>query len=392
MSNEKILVINDEAEIRSLTRLILEEQGYQVFDAPDGLKGVEHALKTLPDLILLDVMMPEMDGYETCKRLKSNSKTKNTPVIFLSSLTKPADKIKGLELGAVDFVNNVVDKGELLIRVKIQLELKSLTQALRNANLQLTQKQEALDKDLKAAALIQRSFLPPAKMKFDQLNVAWSWTPSSRLGGDIFNVERHDTSKIVLYMLDVSGHDVPSALVTVSVSQFLHQKNTPAAPLLSPKEILAELDKEYPIERFDRFFTIAYLILDLTTGELSYSSAGHPPGVLLRPNQPPQLLNQGGPIIGLSGNFSFDEESVKLTAGDKVILYTDGVTESESSNGQLFGAERLYALLDVIKKEPVERIVETVQQTLTDFRQNKHSKDDISLLGFEFKGAELGAT
>lgn len=387
MSNEKILVINDDAEIRSLTRLILEEQGYQVFDAPNGLKGIEEALKTLPDLILLDVMMPEMDGYETCKRLKNNSKTKNIPVIFLSSLTKPADKIKGLELGAVDFVNNVVDKGELLIRVKIQLELKSLTQALRNANQQLTQKQEALDKDLKAAALIQRSFLPPAKMKFDQLNVAWSWTPSSRLGGDIFNVERHDTSKIVLYMLDVSGHDVPSALVTVSVSQFLHQKNTPVAPLLSPKEILAELDKEYPIERFDRFFTIAYLILDLTTGELSYSSAGHPPGVLLRSDQPPQLLNQGGPIIGLSGKFSFDEESVKLAAGDKVILYTDGVTESESSNGQLFGAERLYGLLDVIKKEPVERIVETVQQTLTDFRQNKHSKDDISLLGFEFKGA-----
>src|SRR4029077_804974 len=131
-TKEKILVVNDDDGIRAIMQHVLEENGYETFEAGNGHIGIEQSINLVPDLILLDIMMPEIDGFETCSKLKTNPATKNIPVIFLSSLTSPKDKIKGLELGAVDFINNSMDQGELLARVQTQLKIKSLSQALRD--------------------------------------------------------------------------------------------------------------------------------------------------------------------------------------------------------------------------------------------------------------------
>jgi sigma-B regulation protein RsbU (phosphoserine phosphatase) len=381
---EKILVINDDDTIRELTQLILQARGYETFEANSGATGIEQADRNKPDLILLDIMMPEMDGYETCQKLKASSLTMDIPVLFFSSLTSPKDKIKGLELGAVDFISNVADQGEFIARVQTHLNIQSLKRTLMDSNAQLSRKQKNLDEDFHAAAMIQRSFLPPTNFNISNFQLASLWLPANLLGGDIFNTIQCSQEKIIFYMIDVSGHDVPSALVTVSVSQYLHQQNTTSTCLLSPKQMVLALDKEYPIERFNRYFTIFYIVFDIQTGTFSYCCAGHPPAVVLSKNKDLKLLDRGGTIIGLNRASSFEEGVEVLSPGDKIILYTDGVTEMKNQDNELYGTERLYALLEKIKNKPVAEIVNWIQISLEAFGKGVVAQDDISIMCFEY--------
>lgn len=381
--NEKILVINDDDGIREMTVLILQSHGYATCEARNGKEGIEKAIQEIPDLVLLDIMMPEMDGYEVCTHLKANPITKEIPVVFLSSLNMPKEKIKGLELGAVDFINNVVDQGELLARVQTHLKIKSLTNELIKKNQQLSKKQQILDENLSAAALIQTSFLPPAEVKMSQLNIAWLWLPSYTLGGDIFNVIQLN-GKTVFYIVDVSGHDVPSALVTISVSQFLHQENGPHKTIRSPKDMMTELDNEYPIERFDRFFTIFYALLDLETKKLTYSCAGHPPAMILSKDGI-RLMENRGTIIGLSMNYPFEESEESLLVGDKIFFYTDGIIEQKNAKEELYGIRRLLNLLEKIKDESVSSIIKLVNESLFEFKGDMPVQDDVSMMIVEIK-------
>lgn len=288
----------------------------------------------------------------------------------------------------MDFINNVADQGELIARVQTHLNIRSLTQSLKKSNEELITKQKNLDNDLHAAAMIQRSFLPSPNFKISNLNFASLWLPANPLGGDIFNTIECDPNKIICYMIDVSGHDVPSALVTVSVSQYLHQQNVSASCLLSPKQMMVALDKEYPLERFDRYFTIFYMVFDISTGTFSYSCAGHPPAILLSPYKTPKLLCHCGPIIGLNLAVPFEEGEETLTPGDKLVIYTDGVTDVKNRAHELYGADRLYALLETIKNDSVEEIIRKIKVSLNSFADGVAALDDISIMCFEFNKFE----
>ena len=274
---------------------------------------------------------------------------------------------------------------------------------LKQLNQELLDKQKRLDEDLVAAAEIQKSLLPKKIDSAENLEVAWEFEPCEHTGGDIFNMFQLDDDHWGIHMLDVSGHGVQAAMVTVSVSQFLQPnsghlfsrkagKSAKAYELRSPAEVLVALDSEFPFERFNNFFTIAYLIINTKTGELRYSNAGHPHSIVLRKNGTLELLQMGGPAIGtgdfhlLSGKANrFEEGHSQINPGDKLFVYTDGIVEYENPDSEFYGTERFYEALRFRQGESVADIVGQCMKALWDFGKNAKPQDDITLLGLELK-------
>jgi len=259
----------------------------------------------------------------------------------------------------------------------------------------LMEKQMRLNEDLEAAAGIQRSLLPHGSLDMETMEVAWRFLPCDTIGGDIFNVVRLDETHWAIYMLDVSGHGVPSALVTVSASQMLHPQRglllkkaiqpPPYYEIRGPSEVLNLLDQEYPIERFNKYFTIAYLILDVKTSLVRYSNAAHPPPILVRRDGSLELLEEGGTIIGMGGVLPFEEGEKKLGPGDKLFVYTDGIPEYEDQGRRLYGQERFCEALLKLKDHPIAEIVDGVIEALMTYGERQPPRDDITLLGIEIK-------
>ncbi len=390
----KILIVDDNIVNRKLLGGILSKQGYELVEAEDGLAAIELANNEEPDLILLDIVMPKKDGYEVCKELKSDPHTADIPIIFLSAKNEVKDKIKGFELGGADYVTKPFDRGEVLARVKAHLKIRFLTKELIKSNAELLRKQKSLDEDLKAASEIQKSLLPKLKGKIEIGEIAWEFMPCGRVGGDLFNFFPLDENNWAIYILDVSGHGVPSAMVAVSVSQMLNPHTTyilkvgtsdsPYYKISSPSEVLGLLDKEYPIDRFEKFFTMSYLVLDFREGVLRYSNAAHPPPVLLHRDGSFELLKEGGTIIGMGGMLPFEEGVRHLESGDKLILYTDGIIEYQNKSGEFYGEERFYANLQKFSHCSVKRLVKEIVDSLVNFGEYVEPQDDITLLGYEF--------
>lgn len=393
---DKILIADDEIVNRKLLANILKKENCELIEAGDGDEAIELTLQELPDLILLDIMMPGKDGYEVCHELKRDSRSADIPIIFFSARGETEDKIKGLELGGVDYLTKPFDKREVLARVKAQLKIQNLTKALKRANNDLIRKQKRIDENLKAGAEIQRSLMAINPPDAKTIDVVWRFMPCQRIGGDIFNILRLDEEHWAIYMLDVSGHGITSSMVAVSVSQmlqprvgFLLKKNIEKAPyyeIVPPTEVLNEMDREYPIERFDKFFTISYCILNVKDGTLRYSNAGHPPPVLLRKDGSLELLNEGGTIIGMGGLLPFEEGRRKLCSGDKLFLYTDGIAEYQNEDGLFYDEDRFFAELKRLKDRLLSNIIDGVIESMMSFGNNTEPQDDISLLAVEFRG------
>ncbi len=393
---EKICIVDDNMVNRKLLTGILKMEGYDLIEAEDGEEGIDITLKELPDLILLDIMMPRKDGYEVCRILKNDQRSAHIPIIFLSAMSQVEDKIKGLDLGGADYVTKPFDRGEVLARVRAQLNIARLTKEVLEANRELIEKQRRLNEDLEAAAGIQQSLLPQETPDMKHLNIAWRFMPCDQIGGDIFNVLRLDENHWGVYMLDVSGHGVPSALVAVSASQMLHPQRglllkkaidpPPYYEIRDPSDVLNILDKEYPIERFNKYFTITYLILNSKEGLIRYSNAAHPHPILLRRDGTLEFLDEGGTIIGMGGVLPFEEGSKKANPGDKLIIYTDGIVEYQDRNERFYGEDRFHDQLRQLKDRPISTVIDGIIDAVMDFGDFETPRDDITLLGFEFTG------
>jgi sigma-B regulation protein RsbU (phosphoserine phosphatase) len=276
---------------------------------------------------------------------------------------------------------------------------------LKQLNQELLEKQKRLNEDLVAAAEIQKSLLPLSVDAVENLKVAWKFEPCEHMGGDIFNLFQLDDDHWAVYVLDVSGHGVQAAMVTVSVSQFLQPnsghlfsrksgKSSTTRVLKTPAEVLAALNGEFPFERFNNFFTITYMIINTKTGDLIYSNAGHPHSIVLRKDGKMELLQSGGPAIGigdlplLSGHENrYAEGRPHLAPGDKLFIYTDGIVDYQNPEGEFYGTDRFYQTLEALQGESVQGIVEKAVRSLMDFGNNAEPLDDITLLGLEFKKA-----
>ena len=293
MDKPSILIIDDAPGTGGYLLEVLS--GYAPRLAGSGAEGLALLEQVAPDLVLLSASLADTDGFELCRKIKTGSDNRELPLIFVSSQNDPKDKIKGLESGAGDFLSEPFDPGEILARVRTQLELHRLTRRLRQANenlssalVEIRKQNRTLKIELEAAAAVQRALLPGPARDIPNLSLEWRLSPSASVAGDLLDWFVLDKSRIGFYLADVSGHGAASGLIAASI----HQALTPRADQSSlvralvadggewapsaPVEIAGELEKIFPYDRFEKYFTMVYGVLNHRTGVLSYLTAGHP--------------------------------------------------------------------------------------------------------------------
>ena len=394
-----ILAVDDTPANLQVLAGMLKDRGYKVRPVPGGKLALAAARRDPPDLILLDINMPEMTGYEVCEHLKADDALKGIPVIFISALTEQLDKVKAFAIGGVDYLTKPFQMEELHARVETHLKLRRLQVELEAANARLAEANGRMSRDLKAAAKIQEAFLPRETPRVPGADFAWAYRPCDELAGDGLNVVFLGDGRVGLYVLDVSGHGVAAALLSVTLSRLLSPPSDPSSILIRegavrdrfdvtpPAEVAARLNRLFPFDgATEQFATLVYGILDARTGEFRYVSAGHPGPVHLPAGAGPVILASQGYPIGLAAD-AYEERSVHLGTGDRLYLYSDGVPEAMDPTGEPFGDARLLEAVGRGRPEPLQAGVATLLGEISRWHGSGKPLDDISILAVEVSAA-----
>jgi PAS domain S-box-containing protein len=269
---------------------------------------------------------------------------------------------------------------------KANTDLRLEIEERKRVEYELKQKQQQIEKDLEVAATIQKSLIPAFSPNLSAIRIAWIFEPCVQVGGDLFNFFLSDEDQISFYMLDACGHGVSAALLAAAASQSLHSADE--LKITQPQTVLNSLDRVFPFERFDSYFTISYATIDVAKGLLAYSNAGHPPPILQHTDGSLEVLNCHGPVIGLGSGAVFSQEERNLMPGDKLILYTDGILDHQNPSGEMFGQSRLFKILQQYKDAPLQQAMQSIKNSLYKFSNSEKSDDDITLLMIEYVGKE----
>lgn len=389
-----ILVVDDTPANLQVLAGMLKDRGYKVRPVPSGKLALLAAERDPPDLILLDINMPEMNGYEVCEHLKADDKLMGIPIIFISALTDQLDKVKAFATGGVDYITKPFQMEELHARVETHLKLRRLQIELEETNAQLSKVNNRMSRDLQAAAKIQETFLPRKVLCVPGVDFAWSYQPCDELAGDGLSIIPLGDGKVGLYVLDVSGHGVASALLSVTLSRLLSPPSVPSSILMRdgdrggfdiapPAEVADRLNQLFPFDpSIEQLTTMIYGILNTATGEFRYVSAGHPGPVHLPYRADPVILESEGFPIGLA-NEVYEERSVCLGAGDRLYLYSDGVPEAMNPAGDQFGDARLLDAIVQGRSVPLQENVSTLLGEIKRWHGTGRPHDDLSILAVE---------
>jgi sigma-B regulation protein RsbU (phosphoserine phosphatase) len=394
-----ILVVDDTPANLQVLAGMLKDRGYKVRPVPGGKLALLAARRDPPDLILLDINMPEMNGYEVCDHLKADDGLRGIPVIFISALTEPLDKVKAFATGGVDYLTKPFQMEELHARVETHLKLRRLQVELVAAYAGLAAANGRMSRDLRAAAKIQESFLPRAVPRVAGADFAWAYRPCEELAGDGLNVVPLGGGRVGLYVLDVSGHGVAPALLSVTLSRLLSPPSDPSSILVGggggtgrsevtpPAEVAARLNRLFPFDpATEQFATLVYGVLDATTGEFRYVTAGHPGPVHLPVGGSPVVLESRGFPIGLADD-AYTERTVRLAVGDRLYLYSDGLPEAMNPAGEQYGDARLLAAVEGGRSVSLAAAVAALQAEVERWCGAAGRHDDMSIVAAELSAA-----
>jgi sigma-B regulation protein RsbU (phosphoserine phosphatase) len=387
MDKQKVLIVDDTPQNIHVLMETLKDS-YKIVAATSGAKALQLATREpLPDLILLDVMMPEMSGYEVCEQLKKDPLTEKIPVIFVTALHEAGDEERGLELGALDFITKPFHPALVKARVRNQLELKRHRDHLEEEVQRRTQEllasnlaRQKLENELDVARGLQRSMLANERFALPGGDGALAalLRPARAVGGDLYDYSLLDGNKLLLVLGDVSDKGVAAALFMVRALTLL-RSFAPKVPdpgnLLSLVNVALCRDNDTFM-----FVTLACCIIDLETMQWSFASGGHEPPLVLGQGDPYFLELEAGPALGLLDDAVFPVHRGQLAPGSTLLLYTDGVTEAEDSSQDCYGTERLLRAAEKLKSASPGDLVEGISADVVEFVGCYEQSDDLTML------------
>ncbi|MFM1802227.1 MAG: hypothetical protein RJA81_1579 [Planctomycetota bacterium] len=382
----RILVVDDIEENRDILARRLKRRGLEVAMATNGRHALEVLAKEQFDAVLLDVMMPELDGYSTLLQMKQESHLKHIPVIMISSLDELESVTKCIEAGAEDYLPKPFNPILLGARLSASLEKKALRDAEQNYLKEIQTTQARLSRELNDASKYVRDLFPEPVVDDRGLSTSWHAVPCSELAGDAFGYHWIDSDHFAIYLLDVCGHGVRPCLLAASVLNVLRSGAT-GADMLNPSAVMSALNSLFPMERQNNlYFTIWYGVYSRVSGQLNYANAGHPDAILLKPSSDGQnqiiRMTSTGSVIGAFDDAEYDSESISIEPGSTLIVFSDGCFEIEDQEGVMMNIsdiETFFSRNDGGKTRPEDWYNEA-----RSLNREASMNDDFTMLRIDF--------
>lgn len=379
---QTVLVIDDEPVARVSLSARLKRLGYRVLEAVDGKAGVALLRSERPDLIIVDWMMPEMDGPTFCEQVRQDPDFRSTQLLLMTGHDQPQQIAEGLARGADDFLSKAASKQEIMARVQAGMRAATLVRTLERARDEIQRKQAALEHELQSAAQYVESLLPEQGDILPGVELVHAYRPSRTLGGDLFNVVHWDPQTLGLYLLDASGHGVSPALRSASLSTFLrgdslaHQVGSN-----DPGTILTEANRRFPLTEDGDYFTIVFVRLDLAAHGLAYASAGHGGAFLHRRSGELVWLTRPGLPLGFDPASVYPTVDVLYEPGDRLYLFSDGLYEVPGPAGELWGQQRLQEAVTRMGRRPMRDVIPALIGEASRWLGHDLFPDDVAVMG-----------
>ena len=456
-----VLIAEDSRMQAKILQKRLTEAGHTVRWAENGQLALEMARERRPEIIISDIEMPVATGYEFCKAVKTDPALRTVPFILLSTLSDPIDIIRGLDAGADNYVTkpyepdyllgrmqallatplaeseeaaaatlevslagqkfqvkagrqqvlnllvstfeNAVSKNQELVVANQELSvardsLQKTNEELTSLNAEISRINAQMVRDLTAAAKVQRSLLPADDVSLPGIEIAWRYVPCHSLAGDFLNIFQLDEERVGLFVVDVSGHGVPSSLMAVTVGRFLTPKVSDSSILVrqgadgkvvvaTPAEVATQLNHLFQADEFSGlYFTMLYGVLHVPSGRLDYASGGHPALVRIpAAGGAPEFHGAEGFPIAFVPEVEYGQQTLQLESGDRIYLYSDGVPEAMDKDQEAYGDEKMAACLDAGRGGPLAGSVGSLLEAVEAWCQPKGPLDDVTILGVEWK-------
>ncbi|MCC5815135.1 MAG: SpoIIE family protein phosphatase [Leptospira sp.] len=371
LNSLRILVVDDEPINRQVLKNQLSKENYIILEAgsgPEAIRIIEN--EQTPDLVILDVMMPVMNGYEVCAKLREKYKLQELPILLIITKNQIQDVVIGLEAGANDYLSKPFDKRELMTRVRNLLTIKQATQEQT--------KYLSYQNEMKIAKSLQTSILPEMPPQLPGIHFAYDYTPMEQVGGDFFDFHLINDQRIGVIIADVSGHGVPAALVA---SMFKIAASIQFEKSNNPGELLTNINRTLFGKTKKSFITASYIEFDLKERKLFHARAGHPPMLFLDKNSEESYQSTPkGMMIGWFENAKFEVEELPLFGAKRVALYTDGIIEARNPQGELYSTERFIEILKKTKTWETDKAMAYVKEDIFRWTETKDLEDDLTLI------------
>jgi len=386
-----VLLVDDQVIVaEAVRRMLADQKDIRFHYCNDPANAIQIAADVKPTVILQDLVMPDIDGLTLVKYFRANPSTKEIPLIVLSVKEDPKIKANAFELGANDYAVKLPDKRELLARIRYHSTAYTRLLERNQAYDELEVSQRQLKAELAEAAEYVRTLLPSPLD--DDIQATWCFIPSTSLGGDAFGYHWLDEDNFSIYLLDVCGHGVGAALLSISVMNVLRSQTLSNTNFHDPEKVLKSLNDSFQMENHNgMFFTMWYGVFNKKTRELTYSSGGHPPAVLImgpdKQHSTCHHLKTPGMVIGGMPDSKFESATCKVDKYNKLFVFSDGVYEIFKADGVVFTIDEFIDYLNVFtnKTEPPDDDLDHIIQFSRSLQGKEAFDDDFSLLKIIFE-------